>query len=352
MTEIKDEVKKLSEYQVPQDLSAIKLNQNESPVDIPYPIKEKIFRQLSSTPWNRYPDFYAGRLLETIAEYTDIGKNRLLAGNSSNELIQTIIYALCQRGDTIVTVTPGFSVYKRVADIMGIQTVEIPLGKNFKFDPEAILKGAGDAKVIMLASPNNPTGTILENDDIQYLASRFKGTLVLDEAYFEFSGQTAQQYLDTYDNLLIVRTFSKALSLAAARLGYMMGPESVIREMQKAKLPYSLGIFQQIAGEVLIRNRAVIDRMVTDIIIQRKRVFSFLESIPALSPIPSQANFILFHTGDITAGEMFRNLYENGILVRYFDSPVLKNWLRAAVGTPEENDRFISVITGMTERSS
>lgn len=352
MTRIKNEVLKLSEYQVPQDFTRIKLNQNESPVDLPESMKEEIYLQLTATPWNRYPDFNTDTLLKSLSEYAGLSKKRILAGNSSNELIQTIIYSLCRSGDTIVTVNPGFSVYKRVADVMGIHTIEIPLGEDFKFKSEAILKGALNARIIILASPNNPTGTILDMDGIKYLANNFEGTLVMDEAYFEFSKQTAQGYLNTFDNLLIVRTFSKALSLAGARLGYMMGSEEIIREMQKAKLPYSLGIFQQIAGEVLLRHTTFIEKIVSDIITERERVFSMLKNHPALYPVQSSSNFILFQTGGFSAKKLFQALYNAGILVRYFDSPILKNWLRVAIGLSEENDRFIKTITNIVGNQS
>jgi histidinol-phosphate aminotransferase len=341
MKGIKDSVKGLSDYAVPQDFSRVKLNQNESPVDLPPEIKEEIFRKLSDSSWNRYPPAVPQSLIERLSEYTSFSPSGILLGNGSNELIQTLIYSLCRSGDRIVLVDPGFSVYPRVAAVMEIETVKVPLDDDFLFDAEAIVKAAEGAGLIFLSSPNNPTGTALGIDDVEWIARNAGCYLVLDEAYCEFHGESAQHLIEKIPNFAVLRTFSKGLGLAGIRLGYLLGRKDFVSGISRARLPFSIGIFQQVVGEAILKKSQFIRSCVEEVKSERERLFGELNGIEGIRAIPSRANFILFEVMDMQAGEVFEFLFGNGVVVRRFDNPRLKNMLRVTVGTPVENDVFL-----------
>jgi len=342
MKNIKQSVKQLSVYSVSQDQSLIKLNQNESPVDVPQAIKNEIFKRVEKKSWNRYPTQGAESLIQNISDYTDHPPSGILVGNGSNELIQTLIYAVCDSGERILTVRPGFSIYKRVSSVMNIKVKEVPLKHDLGFDAKDILEKSKNVKMIILCSPNNPTGTVLRIKEIEKIARRFQGILVLDEAYYEFYQKTAQKLITKLNNLVILRTFSKAFGLAGIRLGYLLGNEEMVRDLSKAKLPFSLGTFQQLSGEVILEKKEFIKQRASRIIKERNRLFKELKKIKNIHPVPSFANFILFQSQGFSGKDLYRNLLEKGVLIRTFDDPFLENMLRVTVGTPEENEGFLN----------
>ena len=341
MNNIKKNILDLDEYSVTQDLNCIKLNQNESPDDISHTIKSEVLKKLKTCVWNRYPDGSAQSLRVKVADYTGFPAEGIVIGNGSNEMIQTLIYALCDSGDSMVTVNPGFSIYKRTASIMNIAAREVQLRNDFSFDVDALIAAGKNARVMLLASPNNPTGTILSQDEIKQLAENFPGLLAVDEAYFEFSRETAQALIHELDNLVILRTFSKALGLAGLRIGYLMARTPMAELLRKARLPFSLGIFQLLAGEEILNRCDDVVKGADSIIQERERVFQGLQKIPEIDPVPSQANFILFACRSLSAFEVFTAMYTSGVLLRYFGASRLENMLRVTIGTPNENDVFL-----------
>lgn len=349
MKGIKEAVLKIGSYSVDQDISRIKLNQNESPVDIPTEIKEEVFKKLKDVRWNRYPIAAAHSLIERISGYTGFPSSGIIVGNGSNEMIQALVYAICDSGDRILVVQPGFSIYKRVASVMNIAVVEVPLKDDFNFEIESIIEKGKKAKLIILASPNNPTGTALKVVEVERIARNFDGIVAVDEAYYEFYKETAQGLLGDMDNIVILRTFSKALGLAGIRLGYLLGRGEIVRELLKARLPFSLGIFQQVAGEVVLERKRFIEENAKRIIKERAWIFDELKKIRSIQPIPSCANFILFESKNLSGKDLYKTLFEKGIVLRYFDIPWLKNMLRVTVGTHEENSVFLEKLKQVAE---
>ncbi len=318
---IKEKVRRLSAYSVPQVFEGIKLNQNESPYDVPLEVKKKIWNGLRTKQWNRYPQSDSEGLVDALSRYTGFPVGGILVGNSSNELIQTVIGACCCAGDAIITVSPTFSVYKRVADTLEAETAEVELNEDFTFNVEALLEMARKkkrAKIMLLASPNNPTGTVMSLADVEKLAQKLTFLLVLDEAYLEFHGQSAQGLISKYPNIIVLRTFSKALQGAGIRLGYLLAEEQMVAELEKAKLPFSVGIFQQAAGEVFLENLDWLEENTGKIISERERLFEFLVSLRGVEPVRSRANFILFGSCGVEASALFQRLRERGVLVRFF----------------------------------
>jgi histidinol-phosphate aminotransferase len=331
----------MSAYSAPLEFDGAKLNQNESPLDIPLPVKEKIFQRLRQSQWNRYPSLKPAPLIEHIAAYTGFPGDGILLGNGSNELIQTVILGCCDAGDSLLTVTPTFSVYRRMASVMNLELVEVPLKEDFSFDVPVLTENAKKAGIIILASPNNPTGSVLEPSDIETIARNTGALVVMDEAYYEFSRQSAQTLINSHPNIVILRTFSKAFGAAGLRLGYLLGATGMVNELEKTRLPFSVGMFQQVAGEVILEQRTQLQNVTGAVIDERQRVYHSLQEMPGIAPVPSQANFLLFKSLALEAGELFKRLYRGGVLVRAYDSPELDGMLRVSIGTATDNNLFL-----------
>ena len=342
MSLLKPGVSGLEAYAVSQASDCVKLNQNEAPDDLPTEVKRAVLARLGAIPWNRYPSQEAAELTRRLAAEAGHPAEGVLVGNASNELIQTIIGAACGPGDLLVTVTPGFAIYKRVAATLGVRVEESPLRADFSFDPADIAARGKKAKLVILASPNNPTGTALDPADVKTLIESLDGLVVIDEAYFEFHGSTALPLIAGRDNLIVLRTFSKALGLAGLRLGYLFGSPEVVRDLAKAKLPFSVGALPQaVALEVLARPELIEER-VRGLIAERERLIAALGEIRGVTPVPSRANFVLFRIEGLPASAVYERLLQGGVLVRPFGGPRLEDKLRVTVGTPLENDAFLA----------
>ncbi len=344
MKYIRKSIQKLEEYTVPQDKYEVKLNQNESPYDVPKDLKEEITKRIMNTDWNRYPSRTAIPLVEAISEYTNFPKEGIVAANASNEILQGVFQAICDAGDRLVAISPGFAIYPYLSKIMDLNLKEVPLLEDFSFDVPAIIKEGKNAKMVVLALPNNPTGTTIPMEEIEEITQNINGIFVIDEAYFEFSGKTAISLLDKYDNIIIIRTLSKAFGLAGLRLGYLLTNAEIASAVQKAKLPFSVGILGQIAGEILLKKNEYIKDVIEKILSEKEKVFFELKQIPSIEPVSSYTNFILFRTQKVPGKELFEEMYRRGVLLRFFNTPRLKDTLRVTIGKPEGNEIFLKTL--------
>jgi len=332
------------EYSFPETSDFIRLNLNESAYAMPDWLKLKILSRLKKAHWHYYPSDNNLALLSRLADYTGYQPEGILLGNGSNELIQTVVYACCRSGDTVLTVRPGFSIYKNVAKLMNIKVKEVPLRDDLSFDTESLLQSARKAQVVFLTSPHNPTGFTLSSNQVEKISVVTKGLVVVDEAYAEFSGETSVPLLFRHDNLLILRTFSKAFRLAGGRFGYLVGQPGLIKALKAARLPFSVGIFQQIAAEILLEEKDFILKEIQKIVAERERLFNLLKTCRTFKPFPSQANFLLVESSLFMAEEIYTRLFEKKILVRVFSSPELRRRFRITVGQPEENNFLIKAL--------
>jgi histidinol-phosphate aminotransferase len=280
-----------------------------------------------------------------LAKFTEWPEDGILVGNGSNELIQAALMVTLGPGRRVAVPQPTFTLYKLMSTALQATVNEILLNPDdMTFDVDGLVKAARESDVLVLCTPNNPTGTLLERDALIQVLRNAKGLVLLDEAYHEFSQQTARPLLPEYRNLVVLRTFSKAMAMAGLRFGYMMAHPDIAREVYKAKLPYNVNIFTLAAAQIVIERREVLTRAIDTLIKERDRVMSELHKRPAVRYFPSKANFILIKTAK-PARELFDKLYSEGVLIRDVSSyPLLQSCLRVSIGLPEENDRFLGAL--------
>jgi histidinol-phosphate aminotransferase len=331
----------------------VKINQNENPWDVPENVKAETLRRLDARPWSRYPEFVAASLQECLADFASWKADGVIAGNGSNELIQSLLMVTVNEAKRILISEPTFALYRQVATILGGDVVSVPLTATFQFDVPVLTEALRDSKpeVMILCSPNNPTGSVIGDDDLKQLLRTAPGLVVIDEAYHEFAGQSVVPLLNDFPNLVVLRTFSKAMGLAGMRLGYLLAAPQLVTEVRKAVLPYNLNVFSQTVAEVAIEMyEAELQPLVKRIIAERERLFAELNAIQGLEPVASRANFMIVRTA-VEPRTIFNELLARDILVRDVSGyPMLKEYFRFNVGTPQENDRLIQSLNEIMDK--
>lgn len=321
------------------------LSANENPQDVPEEVRREINRRLKTMQFNRYPDPLANGLREKIAEANGLERECVLVGNGGDELLFNIALAWGGPGRTFLNLPPTFSVYEQNALLTGTEVESIPRLADYSIDEEAVLSrvAQGGVDYVIVASPNNPTGKLASEEFLLKLLDATDALVMIDEAYFEFSRMTMRPYLAQHKNLVILRTFSKAFSLAGVRLGYILGDPAIITEFAKVRQPYSVDAVSQAIAEAVYENRASFERGIVSIIEERSRLVDELRKLPEVKAYPSDANYILFKAEG--AGEIWQSLYDRGILVRDFSAAEhLTDCLRVTIGSPEENERFMTAL--------
>lgn len=342
---IKPEVRRLSAYTLKHVKAEVKLDQNENPYELPQELKEEVARRVLSRPWGRYPEFVPASTTKALSKFTGWTEDGILIGNGSNELIMAGLSVILGSGRKAVIPQPTFTLYKLLSSVFESNTVAVPLkADDFSFDVDAIAEASKDAAVTVICSPNNPTGVLLEADALKHILETTNGLVFLDEAYHEFSGQTALKILPSHPNLIVLRTFSKAMSMAGLRFGYMMAHPEVTREIHKAKLPYNVNVFTLAAAELVLERPGLLRDAIQTLVAERQRMIEEVRKRPGVEAFNSCANFFMMRTPK-SAREIYDALYAQGVLVRDVSSyPMLDRILRVSAGKPEENDRFLSAL--------
>lgn len=350
---IKESVRELRAYAIKPDRARIKLNQNENPWDAPLKIREETLRRLEGLRWSRYPDFVPERLHERLAGHSGWTSDGIVAGNGSNELIQALLIVSVGERKRVLISEPTFALYRQISTILGAEVISVPLTADLGYDVRALNDAIelSQPEVIIICSPNNPTGCLMSRPDLVSLLKVANGWVVVDEAYFEFSGETAVPLLEQYANLIVLRTFSKAMAMAGLRVGYLLAAPELVREISKAVLPYNLNVISQTAAEVAIETyKTELKPLVSLIRTERDRVFIELGRIPGLIPIPSRANFVLVRSA-VPPHRIYNELLRRHILIRDVSNyPMLQDCFRVSVGTPEENDLLIAALSEIFQK--
>ena len=326
---------------IPED-QIIKLDANENPYG-PVPA---VSNALAKLPYiHIYPDPESRKLRHAIASYNRISFENILAGAGADELIDLIMRLLLDPEDCILNCPPTFGMYQFDADVNAARVISIPRKKNFEID----IKGIETAiqqyqpKILFLASPNNPDGGLLSDNDLHTLLD-MPIILVLDEAYIDFASNSLSKVnlVANFENLVVLRTFSKWPGLAGLRVGYGVFPDWMMPHLWKIKQPYNVSLAGSTAAIVSLEYIEQLESRTNLIIAERNRLTQLLQAINWIEPYPSQANFILCKGIGFDAAIIKGNLARQGILIRYFDKPGLSDHIRISIGKPEHTDRLVS----------
>ena len=349
---IRPEIRALKAYHVAEATGLIKLDAMENPYGWPKELRAEWLDVLRGQALNRYPDPQGLALQEALRESMGIPEGMdLLLGNGSDELIQMLALAVAGQGRKVLSLEPGFVMYRMIALFAGMEYVGVPLlPDTFDLDLPAVLKAMERERPVLIyvAYPSNPTGNLFDAQDVAAIVEAAPGLVVVDEAYAPFTDASFLPRLGDWPNLLVMRTVSK-MGLAGLRLGYLAGPRDWLREIDKVRLPYNINILTQVSAAFALKHRDVLDAQTGSIRTERARLFQALEAIDGVRSYPSEANFILLRLPAGTADRAFAGLKERGILVKNLNGahPMLADCLRVTVGMPGENDAFLAALSAV-----
>ncbi|HUW33917.1 MAG TPA: histidinol-phosphate transaminase [Planctomycetota bacterium] len=322
----------------PQDGGFIKLNTNENP----YPPCAAVLRAIKAAmngSMRLYPDPVATRVRVKAAEVFGVSPEMVLVGNGSDDILSIMMRSFVGEGDAVVYLYPSYGLYQVLTEIQAGRARVVHYTDDFRLPPDI---RQADAKLTFICSPNNPTGTVISPDEVAELAAQSPGVVCVDEAYADFSDTTCLELVHRFDNVIVIRSFSKSYSLAGLRIGLGIAQKSLIDGMLKVKDSYNVERLGIVGAEAALAN---VDRMkanVRKIVRSRRRLTKQLEAL-GFSVLPSQANFI-FARPPMPAGELYEKLKARRILVRYWNRPRISDGIRISIGTPDELDALIEAV--------
>jgi histidinol-phosphate aminotransferase len=328
------------------------LHANENPYPPPDEVIEEILEAASKIELNRYPDPQAAELIAEISAYADIDAEWVWVGDGSNEVLLQACLAYGGPGRTAMLFNPTYVMHQRQARMAGMDVVNVRRSDDFTIDIDRAVSEIAGVRpaIVFVCTPNNPTGTVTAISDVRRIAEATDGLVVVDEAYYEFVGQTMVAELGDLPNVLVARTLSKAFRLASVRLGYGIAAPELLEQLRRVRMPYAQSAFTLLAATIAMRRRDKMLPIVDQIVAERDRLAAELAAVPGVEVFPSGANFVLFRHP--AAGLLIGELAERGIVIRDFTHlPGCENCLRVTAGLPEENDSFLEVVTTMVSRS-
>ena len=346
MIEPRDDVTLMAGYHSPQVDVKYKLNTNESPLPPPAAFSERLADELRRIVWHRYPDRAAGELRAAIAALHGVEPDQVFAANGSNEVLQTLCLTYGGSGRSVAVFQPTYALHSHIARITGTGVAVGERNADFTLDLAEVRRvlAAAEPAITYLCSPNNPTGLVETEDTVREVLELVPGLLVVDEAYGQFAPWSALALVNDDVPLVVTRTYSKTWSMAAARLGYLVGPRSVVAELEKIVLPYHLDAVKQLAGRLALEYREEMDERVAALVEERGRLTAALAELP-IDVWPSGANFVLIRPRERDGDEVWQGLLDRSVLVRNCSSwPRLDDCLRITIGTPDEDDALLSAL--------
>lgn len=336
----------LRSYSVEDCSWRIRLDANERPSDLPPAVKAKVMERLVDLPFNRYPEINSQSLKTIIGTDFGLSAANVVIGNGSSEILEAVCYAFGGAGRSIVYPTPSFSMYGIYAKLADSQPIPVELTADYTVDADKLLAAARQkaASIILLCNPNNPTGTVMPPEQVEYIVANTQSLVVVDEAYHEFYGKSSVNLLNKYSNLAITRTFSKAYGLAAARVGYLLADAAIVQTINKVLLPYHVNALSQVAAATVFGMREAFAAGLAENRSERERMTAALSAIPGITVYPSQTNFLLIKSDK--AATLAARLSAQAIGIRDFStSPGLIGCIRITVGTPAENDAVLEAVS-------
>ena len=346
---LRSDLQAMQGYHSPQVDVPIRLNTNEAPFAPPQQWLNEVADAVGGIAWNRYPDRAVTELREGIAQLHGVNANQVFVANGSNEVLQSILLAYSGPGRTVATFAPTYQMHAQIAKVVGANVVEGTRNADFTLNAQEIERVVAQSNpaVSFLCSPNNPTGIVEPRANVETLINVAPGIVVIDEAYAQFAPWSALELIHEETPLVVTRTFSKTWSMAAARLGYLVGPSWLVADLEAVVLPYHLDALKQRAGVLALKYVGDMESRVRDIIEGRNAIESCFAGLQ-VDTWPSGANFVLFRprkTTGVTGKALWQSLLERGILVRDCSSWAgLSDCLRVTVGTDVENEAFIAAM--------
>ena len=326
----------------PEDI--VKLDANENPYGPP----PEVLQALGSMKFpNIYPDPECRRLRGMLAEYVGVPMNNLLVGCGADELIDLLMRCVLDPGDVIIDTPPTFTMYAFDADVNAARTVQVPRLEHFKLDVDSVCEAVLEhgAKIVFVTSPNNPDGGVVTDEELERLLA-LPCLVVLDEAYIEFATgvESRSSWVLERENMIVLRTFSKSAGLAGLRVGYGIFPDDMVTYLWRAKQPYNVSAAAEVAACTALENVDYMNTIRDTLVKEREVLMKELDSISFLEPFKSESNFILCKvSGGMEAQEVKERLQNDfGVMVRHYNKPLLKGYIRISVGTPKQTETLMA----------
>ena len=342
----RDDLALMEGYHSPQVDVAVRLNTNEAPVPPPDGFAEALAAEVARLDWHRYPDRAYRALREAIAAHHSVAPEQVFAANGSNEVLQTLCLAYGGHGRTAAVFEPTYALHSHISRFTGTEVAIGERDEHFRLgldEVQRVLTSASPA-ITFLASPNNPTGMLEDEATVRAVLAMAPGLLVVDEAYGQFAPWSALELTGDDVPLVVTRTYSKTWSMAAARLGYLVGPGELVAQLDQVVLPYHLDSVKQVAGRVALDFDEAMRNRVAGLVEERGRLVARLSELP-VTVWPSAANFILFRPEERDGQAVWQALLDRSVLVRDCSSwPRLDGCLRVTIGTPAEDDAFLAAL--------
>ena len=348
---LSEKLKNMTPYEPVSGTYNIRLDANESFVLLPEQIRAEFAQRLETTALNRYPDPLAAEVCEKFADYYGLEANLVTAGNGSDELINVIVSAFLSEGGRLLTIQPDFSMYSFYAELAGAEVVSLGKDEELHIDVDAVIRAAKEKEVscVMFSNPCNPTGQGLTREQVRKLVSSLDCLVVLDEAYMDFYTESLLSEVTEYDNLIILRTCSKALGMAAVRLGFAVANPVLTKALRAVKSPYNVNSLTQAYGAVLLSHKAEEQQALQSILKSRDELYHALKELQRKTGafetvFPTVTNFVLVKT--TRAKEIFEKLKERSIVIRYMGA-----YLRITAGSPEENQALMTALAEILKQT-
>ena len=347
MFQLNEKVKNLTPYEPISGTYEIRLDANESFLKFSEEIENEMIQALKNTAFNRYPDPMATKLVDGFSKYFGVNPECVTAGNGSDEIISVIMNAFLQKGDKILTLEPDFSMYRFYAEIAECESVKYQKNENLDVNIDDVISLANNEKVriVIFSNPCNPTSRIITRDDMRKLIKSTDALVVLDEAYMDFADQSLLSEFNDYDNLIILKTCSKALGSAALRLGFAVANKTLTNVIRAVKSPYNVNSVSQALGEVLFAHPDYIDNCIETVVNSRKELYLQILEIKSdkiEKVFETHTNFVFLKVKN--AKQVFEKMKENSIIIRN-----MGDYLRITAGTKNENEKMLETFKKVLE---
>ncbi|MBE6804584.1 MAG: histidinol-phosphate transaminase [Ruminococcaceae bacterium] len=348
MFQLNEKVKNLTPYEPISGTYEIRLDANESFLTVPENIENEMVEALKNTALNRYPDPMATKLVEGFSKYFGVNPECVTAGNGSDEIISVIMNAFLQKGDKILTLEPDFSMYRFYAEIAECESVKYQKDDNLdvNIDDVITLANSENVRIVIFSNPCNPTSRIITKDHIRKLINSTDALVVLDEAYMDFAeDESLLGEFENYDNLIILKTCSKALGSAALRLGFAVANKTLTNVIRAVKSPYNVNSVSQALGEVLFAHPDYIDNCIETVVNSRKELYNEILKIKSdkiEKVYETHTNFVFMKVKN--AKQVFEKMKENSIIIRN-----MGEYLRITAGTKHENEKMFETFKKVLE---